>query len=100
MLRPLPRRRHWVIDRMDGRRACRQNRPGAEGHQQGFSKVMEVNTDSLRNEPWKQGTSDSTFTNERRGRDSNFQENRGENKGLTEGWHRIRHSFHRNRFRR
>jgi hypothetical protein len=38
--------------------------------QQSFSKVMEIKNDSLCNEPCKQGVFDSTFTNQRRGRDS------------------------------
>jgi hypothetical protein len=38
--------------------------------QQSFSKVMEVNNDSLCNEPWKQGMFDSTVFTKRRGRDS------------------------------
>jgi hypothetical protein len=53
-----------------GRRACRQTRPGAEGHQQRFSKVTEVKNDSLCNEPWKQGVFTLTFFTKRRGRDS------------------------------
>ena len=40
----------------------------------GVSKVMEVKNDSLRDEPWKPaqklGMFDSTFSNQRRGRDS------------------------------
>jgi hypothetical protein len=44
--------------------------PGAAGHQQRFSKVMQVDKDSLRIEPWKQGMFDLMFFNQRRGRDS------------------------------
>jgi hypothetical protein len=44
---------------------------GGQANQQSFSKVTEVKNDSLRIEPWKQGMFDSTFFNQRRGRDSN-----------------------------
>lgn len=47
---------------------------------------------------WKPGPLDATFINQQRGRDSNFRESRGKNRGLTKGWHRIRHSFDQHRF--
>jgi hypothetical protein len=46
----------------------------AAGHHQGFSKVTELNDDSLFKKPWKLapkvGLFDSTFFTKRRGRDS------------------------------
>jgi hypothetical protein len=114
MLRTLPCRRCRVMDRMNGMTATATqpagppfmwklmplpNPPAGGRASATFQQSHEVNNDSLFKKPWKQGPFDSTFTNQRRGRDSNFQENLGENKGLTEGWHRIRHSFHENRFR-